>query len=153
MGPSSSAHGTSLLTTLTNLVNDVLAEGVPEDIWLLFYGGSLCALTKDSEGVRPIVPGNTLQRLTTKVASKPLLDTLGDGLRPNQLGFGTKRDGEAAADTAWQYTASQTESRVFLKFHVSNAFNCLRRDMSIEKARTKVPYLYKLFLASLLKAL
>ena len=44
--PISSAHGTRLLTTLTSLVNDVIAGGVPEDIWQLFHGGSLCALTK-----------------------------------------------------------------------------------------------------------
>ena len=82
---------------------------MPEDFWQLFYGGSLCALTNDSGGIRPIAAGNTLRRLAIKVASKHLVDTLGDRLPPNQLGFGSKRGCETAAHAARQYISIQTE--------------------------------------------
>ena len=62
LGPASSAQGTRLLTALTNLFNDVLVGEVPKIRWPLFNGGSLCALTKDSGGIRPIAAGNTLRR-------------------------------------------------------------------------------------------
>ena len=61
LGPMSSAQGTRLLTALSNLVNDVLAGGGPKDNnWPLFYGGSLCALTRDCEGIKQVAAGSSL---------------------------------------------------------------------------------------------
>ena len=133
-----------LATALTNIINLVLEGGVPDEILPIFYGGSLCALTKPNGGVRPIAAGNTLRRLAVKVASELLVDTLGEEFRPVQLGYGTKGGCEGAAHAARTYLANQTGSKVFLKIDVSNAFNCLRRDIFLARVREKVPSLYKL---------
>ena len=144
LGSASAAAGVKLATALTNLINLVLEGGVPDEILPIFYGGSLCALTKPNGGVRPIAAGNTLRRLAVKVASEPLVDTLGEEFRPVQLGYGTKGGCEGTAHAARIYLENQTDSKVFFKIHVSNALNCLRRDIFLVRIREKVPSMYKL---------
>ena len=104
----------------------------------------MCALTKPNGGVTPIAAVNTLRRLAVKVASEPLVDTLGEEFHSVQLGCGTKGGCEGAAHAARTYLANQTVSKTFLKIDVSNAFNCLRRDIFLAHIRDKVPSLYKL---------
>ena len=89
---------------------------------------------------------NTLQRLATKAASEPLVDTLGEAFRQNQLDLGTRGGWEAVAHAAWQPFGSQTECRFFLEIYVENSFNGLRRHAFLAEARTKLPSLFKLLL-------
>ena len=79
-------------TALLNMMNLVMARGIPDEILPIFYGCSFCALTKPNGGVGPIAAGNKLIRLASKVDSEPLVDTLGDEFRPLQRsGLATHR--------------------------------------------------------------
>lgn len=136
--------GVRLLASLTELVNVVLGGGVPEFAVSVFYGASLCALGKKDGGVRPIAVGNTLRRLATKVGAKPLSNLLGRTLRPVQLGFSTRCGCEAAAHAARRYLGEASHRRVIFKVDMTNAFNCLRRDVFLAAARRRVPGIFRL---------
>ena len=62
--------GGSLLASLTNFTNFVLAGKVPEWVRPHFFGASLLAFAKKDGGVRPIAVGVTLRRLAAKVACR-----------------------------------------------------------------------------------
>ena len=136
--------GNRLLESLTKLVSLVLESKIPEDIQPIFFGANLCALSKKDGGIRPIAVGSTLRRLVTKVGFKPVSQQLGLLFRPNQLGYGTKGGSEAAAHAARHYLTSNRQNKVFLKLDIKNAFNCINRDIILEKVKEKIPNLYNL---------
>ena len=136
--------GNRLLESLTKLVSLVLENKIPEDIQPIFFGANLCALSKKDGGIRPIAVGSTLRRLVTKVGFKPVSQQLGLLFRPNQLGYGTKGGSEAAAHAARHYLTSNRQNKVFLKLDIKNAFNCINRDIILEKVKEKIPNLYNL---------
>ena len=129
---------------MTNLTNSILKNELPEDIKPIFFGANLCALSKKDGGIRPIAVGTTLRRLTTKVGFKPLSRQLGTLLRPNQLGYASKGGREAAAHAARHYLNSNLKNKVFLKLDIKNAFNCINRDIILQKVKENIPSLYNL---------
>ena len=136
--------GNRLLESLTNLTNFVLKNVIPEDIQPIFFGANLCALSKKDGGIRPIAVGTTLRRLITKVGFKPISRELGTLFRPNQLGYASQGGSEAAAHAARHYLTSNTQNKVFLKLDIKNAFNCINRDIILQKVKEKNPSLYNL---------
>ena len=80
-----------LVTAITFLMNLFLEGGIPDEILPIFYGVLLCALIEPNDPVRPVAAGNTLRRLALKAALEPLVESLGELLRPVELGYGTKR--------------------------------------------------------------
>ena len=139
-----SEAGRRLLESLTKLVNLVLKGKIPDDIQPIFFGANLCALSKNDGGVRPIAVGTTLRRLITKVGFKPISQQLGLLFRPNQLGYGSKGGSEAAAHAARHYLTSNIQNKVFLKLDIKNAFNCLNRDIILQKVKEKIPSVFNL---------
>ena len=127
--------GRRLLESLTKLVNFVLKNTIPVDIQPIFFGANLCALSKKDGGIIPIAVGTTLRRLITKVGFKPISQELGLLFRPNQLGYGSKGGSEAAAHAARHYLTSNIQNKVFLKLDIKNAFNCLNRDIMLQKVK------------------
>ena len=136
--------GNRLLESLTKLVNLVLEDLIPVEIRPIFFGANLCALSKKCGGIRPIAVGTTLRRLITKVGFKPVSQELGAFFRPNQLGYASKGGSEAAAHAARHYLTSDRNNKVFLKLDIKNAFNCLNRDIILQKTKEKIPSLYNL---------
>ena len=139
-----SEAGNRLLESLTRLVNFILRNEIPVEIQPIFFGANLCALSKKDGGIRPIAVGTTLRRLTTKVGFKPISRDLGALFRPNQLGYASKGGSEAAAHAARHYLSSGLQNKVFLKLDIKNAFNCINRDIILQKVKEKIPSLYKL---------
>ena len=133
--------GNRLLVSLTKLINFILKNKIPEDIQPIFFGANLCALSKKDGGIRPIAVGTTLRRLITKVAFKPISRELGSLFRPHQLGYGSKGGSEAAAHAARHYLTSDTKNKVLLKVDIKNAFNCINRDIILQKVKEKIPSL------------
>ena len=88
--------------------------------------------------------GSTLRRLITKVGFKPISQELGSLFRPNQLGYASKGGSEAAAHAARHYISSNRQNRVFLKLDMKNAFNCINRDIVLDKVKEKIPSLFNL---------
>jgi len=136
--------GVRLLASLTEFVNLVLRGEVPEFARPIFYGATLCALSKKDGGIRPIAVGSTLRRLATKVGAKPLASEIGDSLRPVQLGFSTRGGCEAAAHAARRYLQCNQHRRVVFKVDMANAFNSIRRDVFLAAARDKAQGIYRL---------
>ena len=88
--------------------------------------------------------GNTLRRLAVKVGSKPISVSIGESLRPVQLGYSTKGGCEAAAHAARRYIEGAQHRRVVFKIDMVNAFNSLRRDVFLAAARERARGLYRL---------
>ena len=136
--------GNRLLESITKLVNFVLKDKIPEDIRPIFFGANLCALSKKDGGIRPIAVGTTFRRLITKAGLKPISKDLGILFRPNQLGYSSKGGSEAAAHAARHYLTSNIQNKVFLKLDIKNAFNCMNRDVILQKVKEKIPSLFNL---------
>ena len=82
--------GVRLLASLTMFENLMLKVEVPEFALLIMYGAAMFALSKKNGGIRPIAVGNTLRRLATKVGAKSISASIGEALRPVQLGASSK---------------------------------------------------------------
>ena len=93
----SAEAGSRLLSTLTDLVNVMLRGEVPQFAVPVLYGANECAIRKKDGGIRTIAVGSSLRRLSVKVGSRPIVQALGEELRPVQLGVSTRGGCEAAA--------------------------------------------------------
>ena len=61
--------GLAHLTSLTNFVYMFLLEECHREVIPIFFGGSLIALEKKSDGIRPIAIGYTLRSIAAKYAN------------------------------------------------------------------------------------
>ena len=101
-------------------------------------------MRKKDGGIRPIAVGSILRRLSVKVSSRPIVQVLGEKLRPVQLGVSTSGRCEAAAHAARRYASYCRHRTVLLKINMRNAFNSLRRDSFLSGARVRTPGLNSL---------
>ena len=115
--------GGSLLASLTNFVNLILAGKVPVWVRPHLFGASLLAFAKKDGGVRPIAVGVTLRRLAAKVACNTATEDCLAYLKPRQLGVGVKGGAEALVHGARRYLDNLPVDHVFVKLDFSNAFN------------------------------
>ena len=142
-----SEAGARLLTALTALTNLALSGRIPEFATQAFFGASLIALRKKGGGLRPIAIGSTYRRIAAKVAVSKVSASIGEELRPAQLGVATSNGCEAAVHAIRAYVTDASSSHqhtVLLKLDVSNAFNTVRRDTMLECARRRLPSIYPL---------
>ena len=133
--------GGSLLASLTNFTNFILAGNVPEWVRPHFFGASSLAFAKKDGGVRPIAVGVTLRRLAAKVACRRVTADCLDFLKPRQLGVGVKGGGEALVHGARRYLDNLPANNVLVKLDFSNAFNSVRRDAMREAVALHTPSL------------
>ena len=140
----SAEAGARLLSTLTDLVNVMLRGEVPQFAVPVLYGANECGIRKKDGGIRPIAVGSSLRRLAVKVGSRPIVQALGEELRPVRLGVSTRGGCEAAAHAARRYARDCRHRRVLMKIVMRNAFNSLRRDSFLSVARVRTPGLYSL---------
>ena len=136
--------GSRLLSALTDLVNVMLKGKVPQFAVPILYGANECAIRKKDGGIRPIAVGSSLRRLSVKVGSRPIVQALGEELRPVQLGVSTSGGCEAAAHAARRYARDCCHRRILLKIDMRNAFNSLRRGSFLYVACVSTPRLYSL---------
>src|SRR5208283_1894176 len=123
-----------------DFVEHLLLGKVPADVCPFLYGASLTALRKKDGGLRPIAVGNTLRRLAGKIISRRLMVSMGDLLRPRQVGYGTRGGAEAVVHLtrAFIHTEGAVE-RVLLKLDFRNAFNTIRRDVLLQRVKSYIP--------------
>src|SRR6218665_1374635 len=74
--------GITLLSSLTILMNIMLAGNCPDKITSLLFGGTLYALRKKSGGLRPITIGYYWRRLASKCANAHALAQLSNYFAP-----------------------------------------------------------------------
>ena len=120
VGASAGAGGAMLLQSLTAFTNLVLAGDIPVETRPFFFGASLTALNKKDGGVRPIAVGCTLRCLVAKVASRSVMERMGQYLAPLQLGYGTPLGAEAAVHASRSYLHLLPSDHVLLKLDFRN---------------------------------
>ena len=146
VGASAGAGGAMLLQSLTAFTSLVLAGDIPVETRPFFFGASLTALNKKDGEVRPIAVGCTLRRLVAKVASRSVMERMGQYLAP-QLGYGTPLGAEAAVHASRSYLHLLPYDHVLLKPDFRNAFNTVIRDKILAAARDMVPKIFPLIFA------
>ena len=134
--------GSDLITALTAFVNMCLSGSCPRDISNIFFGGKLISLNKKSGGIRPIVIGFTLRRLTSKLANTFGISRLATYFSPRQLLVGTPGGCEAAVHASRRFLHSLNDEKVFVKLDFSNAFNSLHRQDMLLAIRERLPEIY-----------
>jgi len=113
---------TSLLTSLTELVNHLTNGHLPTPLRPFLYGAQLHGLRKNNEDLRPIAVGCTYRRLVAKVCLRPFISRQRELLQPSQLGIGTPRGCEAAVHATRSFMVQTQGEKVLLKLEVKNAF-------------------------------
>ena len=116
------------LTSLTGLVNSILAGNVPSCIQPVLFGAAVTAFNKKEGGVRPIAVGETIRRLSSKCASRAVRTHFSTMFSPAQVGFGVSGGSEAAVHASRSFIKDANPGDVILKLDFSNAFNSMRRD-------------------------
>ena len=99
----------------------------------IFYGAKLIALSKKDNGIRPIAIGETLRRLTAKIAIASVQKAVSARLSPTQLGFGIAGGTKAAVHATRAFVETLNQNSVLIKLDFANAFNTIRRDHVAEK--------------------
>jgi len=133
---------TSVLTSLTELVNHLTNGHLPTALRPFLYGAQLHGLRKNNGDLRPITVGCTYRRLVAKVCLRPYMSRLCDLFQPSQLGVGTPRGCEAAVHATRSFMTQTQGEKVLLKLDVKNAFNSIRRDKVLQAAHTHLPEIY-----------
>jgi len=130
---------TSLLTSLTELVNHLTNGHLPTALQPFLYGAQLHGLHKNNGDLRPIAVGCTYRHLVAKVCLRPYISRLRELLQPSTVGVGIPRGSEAAVHATRSFMAQIQGVKVLLKLDVKNAFNSIRRDTVLQAAQTHLP--------------
>ena len=103
----------------------------------VFYGAKLIALSNsEGDGLRPIVIGVALRRLTGKIVMNKLRPDCKQLLSSQQLGVGVTRGTEIAVHALRRYIRSNDNmDKVVLKLDFENAFNSMKRDKILIKVK------------------
>ena len=133
---------TSLLTSLSKLVNHLTNGHLPTALRPFLYGPQLHGLRKNNRDLRPIAVGCTYRRLVAKVCLRPDISSLRELFQPSQLGVGNSHGNEAAVHATRSFVAQTQGEKVLLKLDVKNAFNSIRRDTVLQAAQTHLPKIY-----------
>ena len=139
--------GRRLIRSLTRLTNLLLQGAAPECARAALFGASLCAMRKGDGGLRPIAMGSIYRRLACRIAARHVATTVGEELRPVQLGVGTPQGCEAAVHATREYlavAAAAGSPHLLVKVDVRNAFNTVRRDAFLTQVKARVPAVYPL---------
>ena len=121
-----------LLLSLSEVVHLLLLGQLPELVHPYVCGASIMALRKPNGSLQPIAIGETIRRLTSKVAVDLITDRARGVLEPLQLGVKTPNGCEAAVHRS-------NPDKVALSLDVSNAFNTVHRSAVLQEVRTHFP--------------
>ena len=136
----SSIKEPNFLFGLTALVNRIANGDIPDDIRASLTAGNLYSIFKRFDVVngvktamyRPIVCGEEVVKLTSKILLSSCISKAVSYLQPIQLGVGVPGGCEAVIHTA-QSWAEQHPDWVILKVDMENAFNSMDRQLFLKK--------------------
>ena len=132
----------SLIQSITDLSNLLLAGSFDNEINSIIYGGRLIALSKKDGGIRPIAVGYTLRRIAAKCANNHVIARRSQVLQPQQLGVGISGGAEAAVHAVRKLVQNLPPGHDIVKLDFSNAFNSIRRDLILDAIASKIPEIY-----------
>jgi hypothetical protein len=138
-------HGNTLISALALLSEKWALGKLPDTHSPWLCGANLTPLRKPDGGVRPVAVGETLRRVVGKAI---LATSVAKGqvatLQPLQVVVGLRNATEAVAMSVQSYvdTRQSTGHWVPLKVDLSNAFNCIERQLVLREAQTRSPCLF-----------
>jgi hypothetical protein len=141
----------ALLLELTGFVNHSFHGHLPELLFPWFFGAPLTAFAKCGGGVKPLVVGETLRRLTSKLGVSIVKDRAAmyfgrqdDPYVPVQLGVGVRGGAEIAVHLVRSVVEAHggDDSFALRTFDFTNAFNEVSRQKILDFVSEKSPELY-----------
>jgi len=127
------------------LVNSLLAGTVPPSIAHLLVSGNLVPLKKKDGNVRPIVVGEVLRRLVSKLCASKAYEVSAEYLQPLQVGVGVSGGVETLLHAFNRIIRSDLvvpEKTTLALIDFSNAFNEVNRHSMLKMVRDKLPSLF-----------
>ena len=100
-----------LLSEFVTLSNYLLRGEIPSEVKPWFFGGKLAALPKPDGTLRPIAVGDTLRRLTSKLALEEVSNDIRCYLEPIQVGVGSKHGCERIVHVVRQWLARKSPDK------------------------------------------
>ena len=104
------------------------------------FSARLIELSKNS--LRPITIGDTLRRICLKIVNKIAIDSLQEMFPRLPFGAGARCAAEIVIHRV-KHFKRQNPSASVLKIDFSNAFNCVRRDVILERVVEFMPWTFK----------
>ena len=125
---------------ITEVVNLFPQGEVPESVRPFVCGASIMALRKPNGSLRPIAVGETIRRVTSKVAVELISDRARTILEPLQLGVKTPNGCEATihATRLLFHKRRLDPSKTAISVDTSNAFNSVHRSAVLQSVRTSL---------------
>ena len=129
------------LTALTTLINDIIAGDIDDDMRALLLAGRLVPLPKKFNVVngvatdvqwRPVVCGNILVKIASKIALARVMEALAKHLRSIQRGVGVKGGCESVIHNV-QAMLELNPSWICMKTDFTNAFNSMSREVMLSE--------------------
>ena len=127
------------IESITNLVNNLLAGKMPNEIAAYFCGANLFGAKKKDGGIRPIAVGEILRRLVSKVAMRVLSKKAEQLLSPFQLGVGVRGGCETVVHALRE--AMKDNNSFVLQVDFQNAFNSANRGTTYNELLLQFPKL------------
>ena len=100
------------------------------------------ALEKKDGGVRPVAIGYVFRRLAAKCDNHYVIARRSESLKPIQSGVGVPGRAEAAKHATRRLLSQLPTYHVVVNIDFTNAFNSVRRDLSIETTAINTPEHY-----------
>ena len=127
------------LELITRFANGCTAGCLPHHIQEFLCGGRLIPLNKKDQGIRPIVVGEFLRNLVSKLALKEVESQL-LALQPTQIGVGGKGPViQAAILCVKSWLQEMQPGELLLKVDIANAYNTIDRNACLEGVKNVLP--------------
>ena len=126
-------------------MNGLLAGAVPQPIAQLLVSGNLVPLLKKDGNVRPVVVGEVLRRLVSKICVAKAYETAAEYLQPLQVGVGVSGGVEAllhSFNRIIRADSAMVDNRCMALIDFTNAFNEVNRSTMLTMVREKLPSLF-----------
>jgi hypothetical protein len=134
----------NFLEAFTKFINRFLSGKVPSGIATLLVSGTLVPIIKKDGGIRPIVVGEVIRRLISKLCVTAVFQDAREYLQPLQLGVGEKGGCEAVLH-AFNRSIRNPDldpASILSLMDFKNAFNEVKRESFLEEVRLKFPCIY-----------
>jgi hypothetical protein len=126
-----------LTQRLHDLVNKALSGLLPVELAEWFCGGKLVPIVKKDSGTRPLVSGETLRNLISRICLSQSLRAFQQAMSPYQFGVTTVANGMQIAigrARSWANAVLSNTDYLILKVDIKNAFNSIKRSVCAEAA-------------------
>ena len=130
-----------LAAVMTQLAQQAIAGSMPLELARWLCGGRGIPLKKKDGGIRPLVVGEVVRAVISKVVLVRTEELAREALPAVQLGYSPGKNGIQAAIRTARFWALQGPDKVILKVDISNAYNCISRRACCDGAENVDPEL------------